>query len=157
MTRNLRCYWIRLWVYWYCIIHELLLPHLAVQQSPIWLAQKPPSQNHTFLYVGSLTQPCQLVCSPAPPVRSPTKAFAILNESVTAVTSSRFSPVISTHDISHKLAFDSLHHKHNLTAHSSRKHDHAKCVNIYTWGKSKILSARCNIWPNAGIHQLDPL
>ena len=35
-----------------------------------------------------------LVCATAPPVRSPAKASAILNESVTAVTASRFSPVI---------------------------------------------------------------
>ena len=34
-----------------------------------------------------------LVCATAPPVRSPAKASAILNESVTAVTASRFSPV----------------------------------------------------------------
>ena len=34
-----------------------------------------------------------LVCATAPPVQSPAKASAILNESVTAVTASRFSPV----------------------------------------------------------------
>ena len=34
-----------------------------------------------------------LVCATAPPVRLPAKASAILNESVTAVTASRFSPV----------------------------------------------------------------
>ena len=38
-----------------------------------------------------------LVCATAPPVRSPAKASAILNESVTAVTASRFSPVIYPH------------------------------------------------------------
>ena len=36
---------------------------------------------------------CAPVCATAPPVRSPTKTSAILNESVTAVTASRFSPV----------------------------------------------------------------
>ena len=34
-----------------------------------------------------------LVCATAPPVRSPAKASAMLNESVTAVTASRFSPM----------------------------------------------------------------
>ena len=35
-----------------------------------------------------------LVCATAPPVHSPAKPSAILDESVTAVTASRFSPVI---------------------------------------------------------------
>ena len=35
-----------------------------------------------------------LVCATAPPVRSPAKTSAILNESVTAVTALRFSPVV---------------------------------------------------------------
>ena len=38
-----------------------------------------------------------LVCATAPPVRSPAKTSAILNESVTAVTASRFSPVHMQH------------------------------------------------------------
>ena len=45
-----------------------------------------------------------LVCATAPPVRSPAKASAILNESVTAVTASRFSPVFFSNHCPHQKA-----------------------------------------------------
>ena len=44
-----------------------------------------------------------LVCATAPPVPSPAKTSAILNESVTAVTASRFSPVITVYTYQHSL------------------------------------------------------
>ena len=49
--------------------------------------------THTLPCLTLISTVWALVCATAPPVRSPAKASAILNESVTAVTASRFSPV----------------------------------------------------------------
>ena len=53
--------------------------------------------THTLPCLTLISTVWALVCATAPPVRSPAKASAILNESVTAVTASRFSPVYDTH------------------------------------------------------------
>ena len=50
--------------------------------------------THTLPCLTLISTVWALVCATASPVRSPAKASAILNESVTAVTASRFSPVI---------------------------------------------------------------
>ena len=49
--------------------------------------------THTLPCLTLISTIRALVCATAPPVRSPAKASAILNESVTAVTASRFTPV----------------------------------------------------------------
>ena len=51
--------------------------------------------SHTLPFHKLIPIVWALVCATAPPVRLPAKASAILNESVTAVTASRFSPVTS--------------------------------------------------------------
>ena len=51
--------------------------------------------THTLSCYTLISTVRALVCATAPPVRSPAKASAILNESVTAVTASRFSPVLT--------------------------------------------------------------
>ena len=50
--------------------------------------------THTLPCLTLISTVWALVCATASPVRSPAKASAILNESVTAVTASRFSPVV---------------------------------------------------------------
>ena len=49
--------------------------------------------THTLPCLTQISTVRALVCATASPVRSPAKASTILNESVTAVTASRFSPV----------------------------------------------------------------
>ena len=49
--------------------------------------------THTLSCYTQISTVRALVCATAPPVRSPAKASTILNESVTAITASRFSPV----------------------------------------------------------------
>ena len=52
--------------------------------------------THTLPCLTLISTVRALVCATASPVRSPAKASAILNKSVTAVTASRFSPVLVT-------------------------------------------------------------
>ena len=48
--------------------------------------------THTLPYLTLISTVWALVCATAPPVRSPAKASAILNETVTAAPASRFPP-----------------------------------------------------------------
>ena len=53
--------------------------------------------THSLPYHTLISTVSALVCTTGPPVRSPAKASAIFDESVTAVTASWFSPVNTTH------------------------------------------------------------
>ena len=53
--------------------------------------------THTLPCLTLISTVWALVCATAPPVQSPAKVSTILNESVTAVIASRFSPVHSTY------------------------------------------------------------
>ena len=68
-----------------------------------------------------------LVCATAPPVRSPAKVTAILKESVTAVTASRFSPVNMSSSIAASHASGFVQYRIS-TRHSSLTH----------WGRDKM-------------------
>ena len=102
LGRTFSCYWIIIWfskadtassTRCYCSISRINNHRFSPHSNPAkpcipWSRLTHILPCHRLTYIV-----WALVCATTPPVRSPTKASAILNESVTAVTASRFFPV----------------------------------------------------------------
>ena len=98
--------------------------------------------THTLPCLTLITTVWTLVCATAPPVRSLAKASAILNESVTAVTTSRFSPVICrasniyhNHQKNFLVNFLFIFQFRTLKNHCKHYHVHNFSWIISKWGK----------------------
>ena len=102
-SRNFCCYRIFIWFYQadtassprcYCSISWINNRRFSSQNNPpTWTIHSLSRFTHTLPCLTLISTVRALVCATASPVRSPAKASAILNESITAVTASRFSPV----------------------------------------------------------------
>ena len=105
LGRNFRCYWVIIWFYkadtassmrCYCSIFRINNRRFSPDNNQsAWTMHSLKSTLTHILPCHTLTHIVwALVCATAPPIRSPAKTSAILNEYVTAVTASRFSPVL---------------------------------------------------------------